>query len=280
MAHDQYLHSKQHAEDLKTLHGMGYAQELHRRMGGFQNFAISFSIICILAGGITAFPLSLSAAGGASVGYGWPLACLFALIVAAAMGQIASAYPTAGGIYHWASLLGGRGYGWVAAWFNLLGLMFVVSSVNFGVFLLFRDLFLGNVLGMDVASWTSKEAFDQGWWTQTIFISVITITQAILNHVGIRATTILTDFSGYLIFVVAILLTLGLLFYAPSIDISRLFTFSNFSGEAGVTVGADPVHRVRLLPACSRVCTRSPVSTPRPTPPKRPATHRARRRAA
>ena len=232
----QYEQTKEHQDDLKTLHGMGYAQELSRRMGAFQNFAISFSIICILAGGITAFPLSLSAAGGASVGYGWPLACGFALLVAAAMGQIASAYPTAGGIYHWASLLGGRGYGWVAAWFNMLGLMFVVASVNFGVFLLFRDLFLANVMGMDVASWTSAAFMDQGWWTQTIFITVITATQAMLNHFGIRTTTLLTDFSGYLIFVVAVVLTLGLLIYAPSIDLSRLFTFSNFSGEAGGNV--------------------------------------------
>ena len=232
----QYEQTSEHQDDLKTLHGMGYAQELSRRMGPFQNFAISFSIICILAGGITAFPLSLSAAGGASVGYGWPVACLFALLVAAAMGQIASAYPTAGGIYHWASLLGGRGYGWAAAWFNLLGLMFVVSSVNFGVFLLFRDLFLANVMGMDVAGWTPKEFMDQGWWTQTIFIAAITFSQAVLNHFGIRATTILTDFSGYLIFVVAILLTGALLVYAPSLDFSRLFTFSNFSGEAGGSV--------------------------------------------
>jgi len=232
----QYEQTKEHQDDLKTLHGMGYAQELSRRMGPFQNFAISFSIICILAGGITAFPVALSAAGGASVGYGWPLACLFALLVAAAMGQIASAYPTAGGIYHWASLLGGRGYGWVAAWFNLLGLLFVVASVNFGVFLLFRDLFLANVLGMDVAGWTPKEFMDHGWWIQTLFITAITIAQAMLNHFGIRATTILTDFSGYLIFVFAVLLTLGLLAYAPSIDLSRLFTFSNFSGEAGGSV--------------------------------------------
>ena len=208
MAHpDQYEKTKEHQEDLKTLHGMGYAQELSRRMGPFQNFAISFSIICILAGGITAFPVALSAAGGASVGYGWPLACLFALLVAAAMGQIASAYPTAGGIDPGASLLGGRGYGWAAAWFNLLGLLFVVSSVNFGVFLLFRDLFLGNVLGMDVTGWTTKEFMDQGWWTQSVFIAAITATQAMLNHFGIRATTILTDFSGYLIFVFATLLT-------------------------------------------------------------------------
>ena len=248
MAHkDQYEKTKEHQDDLKTLHGMGYAQELSRRMGSFQNFAISFSIICILAGGITAFPLSLSAAGGASVGYGWPLACLFALLVAAAMGQIASAYPTAGGIYHWASLFGGRGYGWVAAWFNLLGLMFVVSSVNFGAFLLFRDLFLGNVLGMDVSGWTTKEFMDQGWWMQTLVITGITATQAMLNHFGIRATTILTDFSGYLIFVFAVLLTLGLLAYAPSIDLSRLFTFSNFSGEAGGSVWPTAIQSVGFV---------------------------------
>ncbi len=233
-----YEKSEAYSDDVKQLHSMGYAQELSRRMGAFQNFAISFSIICVLAGGITAFPLSLSAAGGASVGFGWPLACLFALLVAAAMGQIASSYPTAGGIYHWSSLLGGRGYGWVAAWFNLLGLLFVVSSVNFGVFLLFRDLLLGEVMGLDTKAmgWVTQGAFDSGWWIQTLFIAGLTATQATLNHVGIRATTILTDFSGYLIFVVAVLLTLGLLAYAPSLDFGRLFTFSNFSGEAGGSV--------------------------------------------
>jgi amino acid transporter len=240
-------HGPAHQDDLKTLHSMGYAQELSRRMGPFQNFAISFSIICILAGGITAFPLALSAAGGASVGYGWPLACVFALLVAAAMAQIASSYPTAGGIYHWASLLGGRGYGWAAAWFNMLGLMFVVASVNFGVFLLFRDLFLANVLGMDVAAWTSKEFMDSAWWIQTIFITVITASQALLNHVGIRATTVLTDFSGYLIFAVALLLTLALLAYAPSLDFSRLFTFSNFSGDAGGGVWPTAVQSIGFV---------------------------------
>ncbi len=244
-----YEQSAEHDEDVKTLHSMGYAQELARRMGGFQNFAISFSIICILAGGITAFPLSLSAAGGASVGYGWPLACLFAILVAAAMGQIASAYPTAGGIYHWASLLGGRGYGWVAAWFNLLGLLFVVASVNFGVFLLFRDLVLREVLGLDINAlgWVTAAPLDQGWWTQTLFVAAITLTQAWLNHMGIRATTILTDSSGYLIFAVAVLLTLGLLFYAPSLNFSRLFTFTNFSGPPGGGVWPTAIQSVGFV---------------------------------
>lgn len=220
-------------EDIKVLHGMGYAQELDRRMKGFSNFAISFSIICILAGGITTYPVALSSGGPFSVTIGWVIGGVFALVVAACLGQIASAYPTAGGLYHWASILGGRGFGWVTAWLNMLGLLFVVASVNFGVFLLFRDLVLGGVFGMDTSGWTSAAIGDGGWWTQSIVITMITISQALFNHFGIRTTTRLTDFSGYLIFVVAIVLTITMLAYAPSWDLSKAFAFVNNTGEPG-----------------------------------------------
>lgn len=224
---------QEHDSDVKQLHSMGYAQELSRRMGLFQNFAISFSIICILAGGITAFPLSLSAAGGASLGIGWPIASIFALLVAAALGQIASAYPTAGGIYHWASILGNKGFGWGAAWLNLLGLMFVVSSVNFGLYLLVKDLMMPVVFGWDTSGWT--------WWTQTIFITVVTIVQAIINHRGIKLTTLLTDFSGYLIFAVTIVLIIALIAFAPvAMEYGRLFTFTDYTGDAGGGVWPTP----------------------------------------
>src|ERR1700733_10955117 len=130
------------AADAATLHKMGYAQELSRRMGGFSNFAVSFSIICILAGGITSFQVGFSTGGAFTAIIGWIVGSIFALIVGLSMAQIASAYPTAGGLYHWSSILGGRGWGWATAWINLLGLIFVVASVNVGVWLLFRDLVL------------------------------------------------------------------------------------------------------------------------------------------
>lgn len=220
MAHQETHHDS----DVKQLHSMGYAQELSRRMGLFQNFAISFSIICILAGGITAFPNGFLAAGGASIGIGWLIGGAFTLIVAAALGQVASAYPTAGGIYHWASILGNRGYGWGAAWINLLGLLFVVSSVNYGVYLLIKDLFVGGVLGQDVSGWGPTHL--------VVIVAVITAIQAWLNYAGIRATTIMTDFSGYLIFAIAVVLTVSLLIWAPvPLDFSRLFTFTNYTGQ-------------------------------------------------
>src|SRR3954447_20042861 len=99
---------KQIAEDVRTLQRFGYAQELARCLGAFSNFALSLSIICILSGGLTSFHLGFCATGGAAIGLGWPLACLFSLAVAITMGQVASAFPTAGGLYHWAAILGGR----------------------------------------------------------------------------------------------------------------------------------------------------------------------------
>jgi len=225
-----------HAADIKELHSLGYAQELSRRMSGFSNFAISFAIICIVAGGITAFGNGLSAAGGASIGIGWPIGALFAFIVAMAMGQIASAYPTAGGLYHWSSILGGRGWGWATAWFNLLGLIFVVASVDVGLFLLFNGLIMTPFFGVDLTQIGNLDFFGAPFNVpQFIIVALIVITQALFNHFGIRVTTMLTDFSGYLIFATAIVLTIALLAFAPSLDFSRLFTFTNYTGT---TVGS------------------------------------------
>src|SRR6478735_511076 len=93
-------------EDVKVLHSMGYAQELSRRMHTFSNFAISFSIICILSGGINSLAQATSGSGGIGIGIGWPLGCFISGVFALAMSQISSAYPTAGGLYHWGSILG------------------------------------------------------------------------------------------------------------------------------------------------------------------------------
>ncbi|WP_051229371.1 amino acid permease [Paludibacterium yongneupense] len=214
--------------DAHELHKMGYTQELARRMHGFSNFAISFSTICILAGGITSFQAGFSSTGGFGIGVGWLVGGAFALIVAAAMAQIASAYPTAGGLYHWSSILGGRGWGWATAWVNLLGLIFVVASVNVGVYTLFSQLVLTPVFGIDVSHW--------GPWQQALAVSLITASQAVFNHIGIRVTSKLTDFSGYLILAVAVILTLIMFYSIPVLDVSRLFTFVNNSGAPGGNV--------------------------------------------
>ena len=215
---------------------MGYSQELARRMHTFSNFAVSFSIICILAGGITSFQLGFGALGGFGVTVGWIVGGALAMIVACSMGQIASAYPTAGGLYHWSSILGGRGWGWATAWINLLGLIFVIASVNVGVYQLFTNLILGNVFGVDSSTWPQwffgLDPSSWGSWEQLLGAALITLVGALFNHFGIRVTKVLIDFSGYLILAVAVALTATMLVYAPSHDFHRLLAIDNFSGVA------------------------------------------------
>src|SRR5688572_9720302 len=117
-------------QDARDLERLGYAQQLFREMGGFSNFAISFSIISILTGAVLLFGYGLKFAGPIINTVGWPVVSLFTLCVAASMAELASAYPTAGGLYYWSLRLGGRGWGWVTAWLNMLGQVTATAGIN------------------------------------------------------------------------------------------------------------------------------------------------------
>ena len=118
-------------QDVRDLHQLGYAQELFRSMGGFSNFAISFSIISILTGAVILYDYGLAWAGTAASLIGWPLVTIFVLAIAASMAEVASAYPTAGGLYYWASRMKGVVWGWWTAWLNLIGQFAIVAGIAY-----------------------------------------------------------------------------------------------------------------------------------------------------
>jgi amino acid transporter len=116
-------------DDEKTLAGLGYTQSLDRAWSSFSNFAISFTIISVLAGCFTTYFIAWNNGGPVAISWGWPIICGLVLLVAFSMSELVSKYPTAGGIYYWASDLGGKTWGWFTGWFNLIGLIGVVASV-------------------------------------------------------------------------------------------------------------------------------------------------------
>src|SRR3954451_17231436 len=123
-----------HLDDREQLHKLGYAQELFRSMGGFQNFAISFTIISILAGCLTSYFIAFGQGGPVAITWGWLIVGFFCILVSLAMGEIASTYPTAGGLYFWSSKISGGspGWGWFTGWFNLIGQIAVTAAIGFG----------------------------------------------------------------------------------------------------------------------------------------------------
>src|SRR6478752_7905796 len=128
------------SEDEQILHKLGYSQELFRAMGGFQNFAISFTIISILAGCLTSYFIAFNNGGPIAISWGWLIVGLMSTLVALAMAEIASAFPTAGGLYYWSSKLGSPAWGWFTGWFNLVGQIAVTAAIGYGLALFLTSL--------------------------------------------------------------------------------------------------------------------------------------------
>src|ERR1051325_4238101 len=109
---------------------LGYKQDLSRAWSSFSNFAISFTIISVLAGCFTTYGQAWNNGGPIAITWGWPIIAGLILIIALCMSELVSAYPTAGGPYWWAAKLGGPGWAWFTGWFNGIGLGGVVASVD------------------------------------------------------------------------------------------------------------------------------------------------------
>src|ERR1700757_5435124 len=85
------------SDDEARLHELGYAQELMRRMSGFSNFAVSFTIISILSGCLTLYGYGMNTGGPAMIVWGWPIVGVMGIFVGLAMAEVCSSFPTAGG---------------------------------------------------------------------------------------------------------------------------------------------------------------------------------------
>jgi len=173
-------------QDMQDLHKLGYAQQLFREMGGFSNFAISFSIISILTGAILLYGYGLGFAGPIINTYGWPLVSFFVLAIAASMAELASAYPTAGGLYFWAHRLGGHRWAWVTAWFNMLGQIMITAGIDFAAAIYIAGA-MNRILGTGFDTTNTM--------TMVIVMVIIMIPQVLINIFGIKLTAKLSDFS-------------------------------------------------------------------------------------
>ena len=190
----------QTSEDEQILHKLGYAQELLRSMGGFSNFAISFSIISILTGAVILYDYGLAWAGTAAVLIGWPLITVFVLAIAASMGEIASAYPTAGGLYYWASRMKNKNWGWWTAWLNLIGQFAIVAGINFAAAAFLNVALITPLLSnVGITYDNTTEFLKLGDYVllngQLVTMGIIMLIQLALNIAGINLVALLNQVS-------------------------------------------------------------------------------------
>jgi len=213
-------------DDEGLLHKLGYAQVLFRGMGGFENFAISFTIISILAGCLTSYYIAFGQGGPVAVTWGWLLVGLMSIIVALAMAEIASAYPTAGGLYYWASKLGSPAWGWFTGWFNLIGQIAVTAAIGYGL------ATFGTAL---LNFW-----FDYPNEKEYIYLLYVLFlaAAAILNLMHVSITSLLNRISAYW-HIVGVLVIVGILLLVPDNHQSLGYAFGETVNATGFGSGTE-----------------------------------------
>jgi amino acid transporter len=200
-------------DDANDLARLGYAQQLFREMGGFSNFAVSFSIISILTGAVLLFGYGLKFAGPVVNSVGWPIVSILTFCVAASMAEIASAYPTAGGLYFWAYRLGGRTWAWVTAWLNMIGQVSITAGINIAAAIYLIGA-ITRILGLPASTPVPLFGSTTAWSFQLFVMLLILIPQIVVNLWGIRLTARLSDISvwwhiGGVLLIVAALALFG-----------------------------------------------------------------------
>ncbi|MFE9690513.1 amino acid permease [Micromonospora sp. NPDC005806] len=220
--------------DEERLAQLGYKQELRRKLSGFSNFAVSFSIISILAGAITSYSIAMTAGGPLAITLGWLFVGVMVIFVALAMAEICSVYPTAGALYWWAAALAKRNkaaWAWFVGWFNFLGEVAVTAAIDFGAAIT-TAAFLSLTFDMEV---TAGRTF-------LIFLLII-VAHGLLNTFGVNLVRLLSDVSAWW-HLAGVAIIVGVLAIVPDQHkpISEVFlevrneTGFTFAGAAGYAV--------------------------------------------
>ncbi|MFF2089684.1 amino acid permease [Paenibacillus sp. NPDC058174] len=216
-----YIQAQQDKHDLNLF---GIAQQLRRRFGGFSVFGLSFNTLGVIAASVLFLGPALQKGGPSVVAIGLPIAALFALAVSAALAQLASAVPTSGGVYHWASAIGRRVWGWYAGWFQLAGSL-AMNALMSGA--------CAYVLDQALAA---KFSYASQWWTTGLLALAVIGTQAAVNHWGVAVSAAIQQAGVWLqiVVVLAILAGLAYLFWPGVYSPALLYTFQNASLDGHV----------------------------------------------
>ena len=222
--------------DVQKLAELGYRQELTRAWSSFTNFAISFTIISVLAGCFTNFSFAWGGGGPAAIAWGWPILCGFVLLVAFSMAELTSAFPTAGGPYWWAAKLGGAGWSWFTGWFNMVGLVGIVAGVGYGA-----AIFLNAVLslyglkigGIDFATGNPSAVLHH----EFVLFLLILVLYTVVNIFADRLLGLFNNISVWW-HVLGVLLIIGILAFVPDHHQSAGFVFGHKLNNTGFHSGS------------------------------------------
>jgi amino acid permease (GABA permease) len=215
-------------DDDATLHSLGYPRVLTRRMTRFDNFAVSFTIINIIAGVFTGFAAGMGAGGPRSLIWGWLFVSTMVLFVGAAMAEICSAYPTSGALYYWSAKLAKRhnaAWSWFTGWLNFAGQIGGTAGTDFGA-----AGFINVLISME---WPKYGPTPR---TTLMIFTIVLLVHALANTFTVRLVAMLNRVSVWWL-IVGVAVLVSSLIIIPTKHQSISFVFTQFHNATGISSG-------------------------------------------
>jgi choline transport protein len=111
---------------------MGHAQSFQRNFSRWTMLGLAFAILNSWAALATSLSLALPSGGPIAIVWGLLTAGVCNLALAASLAEMLSAWPTAGGQYHWVAMVAPEslkvGVAWVTGWINVSGWVALVAT--------------------------------------------------------------------------------------------------------------------------------------------------------
>ncbi|KAJ5296693.1 uncharacterized protein N7443_007586 [Penicillium atrosanguineum] len=164
-------------DDDAQLAQMGHKSELKRQYSLLSMLGLAFAILNSWTALSASLSLSLPSGGPASVVWGLVTAGICSLCMAASLAEFLSAYPTAGGQYHWVAVISWEKWmpllSWITGWVNCSGWVALVATGG----LLGSQLVLGCISLMN-------PSYESERWHQFLIYIAYNILGFLINTFG------------------------------------------------------------------------------------------------
>lgn len=213
-------------EDADALAAMGHKQELRRNFSMISMLGLAFAILNTWTALAASLNLALPSGGPSAVIWGLITAGCFNLCLAASMAEFLSAFPTAGGQYHWAAIISprglSRGISWVTGWINVSG--WIALTATGGL--------LGSQLVMGVIS-LYNESFEPQRWQQFLIYIGYTLIALLINTFLTRLLPLITQAAFFWSVLGFVVISITVLACASPNYQSASFVYSEFLNTTG-----------------------------------------------
>ncbi|KAG6045845.1 hypothetical protein E4U39_001921 [Claviceps sp. Clav50 group G5] len=191
-------------DDAAALESMGHKQELKRNFSTLSMLGLAFAILNTWIALSAAISLALPSGGSSAVVWGLLIAGSCNLCLAASLAEFLSAYPTAGGQYHWAAIVSwkssSRGISYITGWINVCGWVALSAAGS-----LLASTFVLDIINL------LHPAFDAQPWHQFLIYIAFALIAFLVNALLTRFMSYLTrtaflwSVAGFVVIVITVL---------------------------------------------------------------------------